>query len=210
MRLCIISDTHTCHKKLRNLPDADVIIHCGDSTSMGYEHEIRDFMKWYSNLSQYKHKIIIAGNHDWLFEKNLSLAKTYIPENVIYLEDNGVEIDGVKFWGTPVSKPFYNWAFNRPEEKLALHWAAVPDDIDVLITHSPPFAICDYVPYNQSHQGSTTLYHEVINRIKPKLHCFGHIHEGNGKRKIEGITFINASNLNGEYHYVNEAVIFEI
>ena len=69
MKICIISDTHNKHKYLE-LPDADIIIHCGDFTSMGKEHEIKNFMKWFSELKQYQHKLIIAGNHDWLFETN--------------------------------------------------------------------------------------------------------------------------------------------
>ena len=83
MKLVIISDTHGKHEELtQDLPDADTIIHCGDFTSLGEEYEIIEFMKWYSNLSQYKYKLIIAGNHDWLFERNGSLAKSLIPDNL--------------------------------------------------------------------------------------------------------------------------------
>lgn len=210
MKICIISDTHNKHKYLGKLPDADVIIHCGDFTSMGKEHEIRDFLKWYSNLEQYKYKIIIAGNHDFLFERNRGHAIRLVPRNVIYLEDNGVEIEGIKFYGSPVQLPFYDWAFNRPEEKLVQHWAAIPDDTDVLITHGPPFMIGDYVPWSHKHQGSPSLYKEVVERIKPKIHCFGHIHEGNGMKIIENIKFINASNLNDNYLCVYKPFIIEI
>lgn len=209
MKLCVISDTHGKHKQLGHLPDADVIIHAGDFTSVGHDHEIVNFMKWYSNLN-YKYKIIIAGNHDWLFETNGQRAKSYVPENVIYLEDNGVEIEGINFYGSPVSKPFCDWAFNRPEEKLAQYWAAIPDNTDVLITHSPPYMIGDYVPRDKNHHGSPSLYKEVIERIKPKVHIFGHIHEGNGIKVIENTTFINASNLDGNYMCVFNPVIFDV
>jgi Icc-related predicted phosphoesterase len=202
MKICIISDTHNKHNYLGYLPDADVIIHCGDFTSVGKDHEIKNFMKWFSNLNQYKYKICIAGNHDWLFEKNSILAKSLIPENVIYLEDDGIEIEGIKFYGTPVQKPFCDWAFNRPEPKLTQHWKAIPDNTDVLITHSPPYMIGDYVFWSNNHEGSPSLYKEVIERIKPKLHCFGHIHDGNGKKIIDNTTFINASNLNDKYECV--------
>lgn len=211
MKLCIISDTHGKHKHLK-LPDADMIIHCGDFTSVGREHEVRNFMKWYSKLDQYKYKIIIAGNHDWLFERNSSLAKTYIPENVIYLEDNEIIIDGIKFYGSPVQKPFLNWAFNRSEAVLERHWKAIPSDVDVLITHSPPYGIGDYVSnyYSDGCQGSPSLYMEIVKRIKPKISTFGHIHEGYGIKVIDDITFINASNLNGDYFCVNPPIIVEI
>jgi Icc-related predicted phosphoesterase len=209
MKLCIISDTHNYHKRLAKLPDADVIIHAGDFTSVGHSHEIVNFMQWYSKLP-YKYKIIIAGNHDWLFETHRILALEKIPKGVIYLEDSGVEIDEIKFWGTPVQKPFNNWAFNRPEEKLAQHWAAIPDDTDVLITHSPPYSIMDFVPWDRSHEGSPSLYKEIVERIKPKVHIFGHIHEGYGIKVIEDTTFINASNLDGDYMCVNEPIFIEI
>jgi predicted phosphodiesterase len=139
MKLCIISDTHNKHKRLSKLPYADVIIHCGDMTSMGHSHEIVEFMKWFSKLEQYKYKICIAGNHDWLFDTNRLIAHEKVPMNVIYLEDREIILDGIKFYGTPVQLPFMNWAFNKPEERLIPHWQAIPDDTDVLITHQPPY-----------------------------------------------------------------------
>jgi Icc-related predicted phosphoesterase len=210
MKLCIISDTHNKHKRLGLLPDADVIIHCGDFTSVGKEHEIRDFMKWYSSLEKYKYKVIIAGNHDWLFERSGMHARSLVPKNVFYLQDWGKEIEGLYFYGSPMQLPFNNWAFNRPEEKLRQHWAAIPDKTDVLITHSPPYMLMDYVPYSMQHEGSPSLYKEVLERVKPKVHCFGHIHEGYGIKVIDGTTFINASNLDGDYMCVNEPVLIEI
>lgn len=210
MKLCIISDTHNKHKRLGKLPEADVIIHCGDFTSMGHSHEIREFMKWFSKLEQYKYKIIIAGNHDWLFDRSRILALEHVPKNVIYLEDSGVEIEGLNFYGTPVQLPFMNWAFNKPEEKLIPHWEAIPDNTDVLITHGAPHTIMDFGIYTNHNTGSPSLYWEVMNRIKPKIHCFGHVHSGYGIKVIENTTFINASNLDDDYMCVNSPVIIEI
>lgn len=210
MKVCIISDTHNKHKHLEILPEADVIIHCGDFTSVGKEHEVRNFMKWFSNLDQYKYKIIIAGNHDWLYEKNRMLARSLMPKNIIYLEDSEIIIEGIKFYGTPVQKPFNEWAFNRPEEKLEQHWKAIPDDTDVLITHELPYTILDYVSRNNKNEGSPSLYQEVVGRIKPLIHTMGHIHEGYGVKIIENITFINASNLNADYECVNLPILIEI
>jgi len=209
MKLCIISDTHNKHKRLK-LPEADAIIHCGDFTSEGKEHQVRDFLKWYSKLEQYKHRLIIAGNHDWLFERAGMLARSLVPKNIHYLQDNGVELDGVYFYGTPVQKPFYNWAFNRPEEKLAQHWAAIPDHTDVLITHDLPYSIMDLSVYDGTHCGSPSLYKEVLERIKPKIHCFGHVHSGYGIKIIENTTFINASNLDEDYMCVNDPIVIDI
>lgn len=209
MKICIISDTHTKHKfvDLKNI-EADVIIHCGDMTSNGGIQAIQEFMNWFSNLEQFKHKICIAGNHDWLFERANIRAREVVPENVIYLEDEEVVIDEIKFYGTPVQKIFFNWAFNRPEAILANHWKAIPDNTDVVITHSPPYGIGDYVP--DGHQGSPSLYMEIVKRIKPKILTYGHIHEGYGIKVIDNITFINASNLDGEYQCVNPPILVEI
>lgn len=207
--ICIISDTHNKHMCLGQLPVADMIICCGDFTSIGHAHEIQNFMRWYSRLP-FKYKLIIAGNHDWLFETHRLLALEKIPENVIYLEDSGVEIEGIKFWGIPVQPPFNNWAFNRPEKKLAQHWANIPNDIDVLITHCPPYSILDWSIYDNIHTGSLSLYKEVVERIKPKLHLMGHIHHCYGVKIIENITFINASNLNENYECVNKPFLVEL
>lgn len=209
MKICIISDTHNKHKRLGNLPEADTIIHCGDFTSMGHSHEIFNFMQWYSKLP-YKYKLIIAGNHDFLFETHRILALEKVPENVIYLEDSGIEIEGIKFWGSPVQLPYNDWAFNKPEHKLIPHWQAIPDDTDVLITHCPPHTIFDWSIYDNIHTGSPSLCFEVVERIKPKLHCFGHIHSGYGIKVIENTTFVNASNLDEDYMCVNNPVVLEI
>ena len=208
MKIVIISDTHNRHRKL-TLPEADTIIHCGDFTSMGYEHEIQDFMKWFSHLN-YTHKIVVAGNHEILFERNGLLARSYVPDNVHYLEDSGIEIEGLNFYGSPVQLPFGNWAFMREEEKLELHWKAIPDNTDVLITHSPPLSIGDYVKRSHLHKGSPSLYWEVVERIKPLIHCYGHIHSGYGTKVIENTTFINAALADERNQIINQPIYVEI
>ena len=210
LSICIISDTHMKHKFL-NLKtyEADVLIHCGDMTGNGSSGAMQQFFEWFSAQDQFLHKICIAGNHDWIFEKNPVLAKTLVPDNVHYLEDSEVIIDGIKFYGSPVQKYFCNWAFNRHESKLQEHWEAIPTDTDVLITHSPPYGVQDNVP-GSGNQGSPSLFMEVVERIKPLISCFGHIHEGYGMRIIENTKFINASNLDGDYQCINEPFVVEI
>lgn len=209
MKICIISDTHNLHKKFV-LPEADAIVHCGDMTPLGRVHELTGFFKWFSGLNQYKHRICIAGNHDFLFENNELLAKSLVPRNVIYLQDTGIMLDGVYFYGSPVSKPFFDWAFNRPEEILKQHWEMIPEHTDVLITHTPPHMILDYVPFKNKNEGSPTLRTEVLERIKPKIHCFGHLHESHGISEIDGIKFINASLLDDSYNPKYEPIVVEI
>jgi Icc-related predicted phosphoesterase len=126
------------------------------------------------------------------------------------LEDSGVEIDGLHFYGSPVQKPFKNWAFNREEDKLKQHWEAIPDNTDVLITHSPPYGIMDWSRHSKSAQGSPSLLHEVQHRIKPKIHCFGHMHECHGIEIIDYVTYINATVLNDQYVVAHEPIVIEI
>lgn len=215
MKLCLISDTHTKHQYIGiKKYEADVLIHCGDITGNGGIAAITDFLDWFADLNQFRHKIFIAGNHDWLFERNNSLARELVKDvgvnDIVYLENEEVVIDGIKFYGTPVQPPFMNWAFNVHEPKLTEYWKIIPDDTDVLITHSPPYMIGDYVPWSAKHEGSQSLYREVVDRIKPRLHCFGHIHEGYGVVNMDDIKFVNASCLDADYMAVNEPIIVEI
>lgn len=210
MKLVFISDTHGDHKDLKNIPETDVLIHCGDISALGSQSSIEYFLEWFSSLEQAKNKIFVAGNHDFLFQRNPLLARSLVPSNVIYLEDSGCEIDGVKFWGTPVQLPFYNWAFNTPADKIIDYWNMIPCDTDVLITHSPPYGIMDVSHWGRNHIGSQSLYDQISTRIKPKIHCFGHLHEGYGVQNIGDTIFINASNLDDNYAVANPPILIEI
>lgn len=209
MKICFISDTHGEHEGMI-IPKCDVLIHCGDVTSLGKEHSVVEFLNWFKSLNHCKNKIFIAGNHDFLFERNSKRIKELMPDNVIYLENSGCEIDGVTFWGTPVTLPFHNWAFNRTGEQITKYWDQVPLGVDVLITHGPPANIMDLSPWGKNNIGSHTLYESVMNRIKPKIHCFGHLHDCHGVMNIDGIKFINASSLNEAYEIANEPILIEI
>jgi Icc-related predicted phosphoesterase len=206
--VCFISDTHNKHNKLI-IPECDFLIHSGDISSMGYEYEIVNFLKWFSKQPA-KYKIFTVGNHDWLFERNRSLAKSLIPENVIYLEDESIEIDELNFYGSPVQLNFCNWAFNRSEESLARYWSNIPNNTDILITHSPAYGVLDDVNNNDKHLGSQSLYDSIMNRVKCKISVFGHIHSGHGTKKINNTLFINASNLDENYQVAYNPIIVEI
>lgn len=208
IKIAIISDTHNKHKRL-TIPNCDVLIHCGDMTSMGYDHEIRSFMKWFTKQNA-TYKICIAGNHDKLFENERTFALSLIPDNIIYLEDSGVEVLGLKFYGTPVQLPFHKWAFNREEHKLKQHWSAIPDYTDVLITHSPPYGLMDFSLRGQRHIGSPSLYYEVLDRIKPTINCFGHLHEGYGIKIIQNTIFVNASICDDHNEFSNQPIIIDL
>ncbi len=206
MIITFISDSHNKHKQLVNhLPGGQIIIHAGDSTSMGYKNEIDDFCKWFDKLN-YDHKVFIAGNHDFGFQKDPDKAYEIIQKyKVNYLQDSMIEIDGIKIWGSPWQPEFCNWAFNLPKNgwQLAEKWNFIPEDIDILITHGPPFGNLDIVNGRKENLGCELLA-ERIKIVKPKINVFGHIHSGYGY-KFDGITHhFNASVLNEQYAYTNK------
>ncbi len=208
MKIVFISDTHGFHKALK-FPKGDMIIHAGDITKKGQRDQVIDFLDWYSKLD-FKHKVFVAGNHDFFFEReSQEEINNMIPKNVIYLNDSGIEIDGLKIWGSPVQPWFYDWAFNRQRgAEIQKHWDLIPNDLDILITHGPPKGILDLTIRNES-VGCEDLLHK-IKAIKPQIHVYGHIHEGYGKVKMLGIEFINASVLDVNYRLTNSPIEIEI
>ena len=208
MRLIFISDTHNLHDQIE-LPEGDILLHCGDFSGRGRFHEVESFMKWYG-AQPHRYKVLIAGNHDFLAERDPEIFRSLIPENVIYLEDSGVEIDGIHIWGSPIQPCFFDWAFNRQRgADIRKHWALIPENTDVLITHGPPYGILDRVASDNRPVGCRDLLHR-INELPLKVAAFGHIHEGYGVLEDAGKMFINASCLDEHYHYCNAPVIFDL
>ncbi|HLP12573.1 MAG TPA: metallophosphatase domain-containing protein [Flavobacteriales bacterium] len=208
MKIVAISDTHGKHALLQ-LPLGDVLVHAGDVSGRGAQAEIMDFLHWFAG-QPHQHKIFIAGNHDFYFEKypETEIHKTLSAE-IIYLNDSGITINGVNFWGSPVQPWFYDWAFNRrrgPEIKK--HWDLIPPNTNVLITHGPPVGILDRTVTGQ-HVGCEDLL-AAIEKVKPQYNVFGHIHEAYGVLEKKGTIHINASVLNENYRLVNEPVVFEV
>ena len=207
MKVVTISDTHNKHRELQ-LPQADMIIHAGDISGSGKIAEVDNFLQWFSSLD-YSYKLFIAGNHDWYFEENISQPSHLIPDNIIYLNDSGVELEGIKIWGSPVQPFFYDWAFNRQRgSDIDKHWQLIPNNTDILITHGPAYGILDKTIYGDL-AGCEELL-KKIKEVKPKVHISGHIHEGYGQVELEGIHFINASVLNEHYQLVNKPIEFTI
>jgi predicted phosphodiesterase len=213
MKLICISDTHNKHKEipskyLENLDGSiDTIIHAGDVSSRGYKQEIIPFLDWYSKLP-FTNKILIAGNHDFFFEEakqsDIDELLSQYP-NITYLNDSGVEIDGVKFYGSPVQPWFHSWAFNRKGTDICKHWDMIPLDTDVLITHGGPKGVGNLNRTMEGEDVGCPYLLETISKME-NLSVFiqGHIHEGYGTYQFaDGATFINASVLNRSYVMTN-------
>ncbi|MCX4241146.1 metallophosphatase domain-containing protein [Paraliomyxa miuraensis] len=178
MRLVCVADTHRYESTL-NVPDGDVLIHAGDMLDYGTLEELEPVAEWLGTLP-HRHKVVIAGNHDWCFARTAVPARNLLQHEAgaIYLQDDEITIDGVRFYGSPWQPEFCNWAFNLPRgEALAAMWAKIPAGVDVLVTHGPPRGYGDRV--HRGLEGCDDLL-EAIDRVRPAVHVFGHIHEDGG------------------------------
>lgn len=191
----------------------DVLIHSGDISSMGYKHEVIQFLKWFDSIPSYTHKVFIAGNHDWIFEKDPNKVKDVLKNfpNITYLQDSHILIDGVKIYGSPWQPEFFDWAFNLPRngEELEYVWNKIPDDTDILITHGPAYGYVDRVIGEYQHLGCELLI-KRISEVQPMLHVSGHIHSGNGVKDNGTTTFLNASVLDEGYDYTYKPYNIEL
>lgn len=215
MKITCISDTHNQHLHIPPdwLEGGDVLVHAGDVSGRGSLKEVEAFLEWFNELP-YTHKIFIAGNHDFWFEKVSTFAVNEMLQekypNIIYLNDSGVEIDGVKFWGSPVQPWFYDWAFNRMGTDICRHWDMIPLDTDVLIVHGPMKGYLDMTLRGVS-TGCPYLLEKSAEMTNLKLFVCGHIHEAYGKFEFpDGGVFVNASTLNFNYNVQNKPIIVEI
>lgn len=163
------------------------------------------------------HKIVIAGNHDFCFQKHPEESRQILSDaGIIYLEDEAIELYGIKFYGIPWTPTFGNWAFMKSEADLREVWDAVPRETDVLISHGPPYGILD-LTQDGEHAGSKT-HARVIQSIRPRLNVFGHIHEAYGISYIESkhftdrwrIDYVNACLTNFRYQMVNQPIIYDL
>lgn len=206
MKIVCISDTHGLHQELE-LPEGDMIVHSGDFSKRGQIGEVREFLNWFSSLP-YRHKVFIAGNHDFLAEQQPTIFRRLIPENCIYLENEGVRIEGIHIWGSPITPWFFAWAFNRRRgEAINQYWEMIPEDVDILLTHGPAYRILDKTARGD-YVGCEDLL-EQLDRIQPRLHVFGHIHEAYGSQEQNGCLHLNASVLDLSYRQVNQPVLVQ-
>lgn len=179
MRIWHISDTHGYHGLLKIPKNIDCVIFSGDGSNSRdpykNEFEYRQFLMWMWKLP-IKHKILIAGNHETSVEANL--VKNFEDYDIHYLFNESIIIDGIKFWGSPFTPTFGNWAFNKSRSKINKVWGSIPTDTDILIVHTPPKGVLDISEnYDRSIEfcGDSSLGKAII-KIEPLAVLFGHIH----------------------------------
>ena len=221
MKIMFLSDTHGRHLEITELYGelnyVDIIVHSGDCTRYGEFEETDLFMNWFSKQNA-KHKILVAGNHDFVFQ-NKERTKQLLELNpsITYLEDEYINIDGIGIYGSPWSPVFGMWAFMKQRNaELDEVWQKVPTDgsVDLLVTHSPRYGRFDVSVRGNYNVGCEMLANR-INDIHPKVHVFGHIHECGGMIKeetevpLKGMISLNASLLNIRYVLANPIWIWD-
>lgn len=238
MKIVSISDTHNKHRRIQ-LPDGDILVVSGDVTSSGGYDEIVRFCDWVIELldkEKYKDVVWCGGNHDFALETPSPALQEYLENAGTYLNHSSAVVQGLKFFGSPYTPRFYDWAFNVDRgAKLKALWDQIPADTDVLITHGPPYGILDEVPRPpgkyDTHMRKRDEYHsypteikdaglstgvgcvdlrEALDRIQPKLHVFGHIHCGYGQVKVGKTICVNAATCNEQYQPNNPPIVVEI
>jgi Icc-related predicted phosphoesterase len=207
MKIVCISDTHGLHQQLQ-LPEGDVLLHAGDFTANGEIPQVQDFLAWFA-AQPFRHKVFIAGNHDFLVERQPARFRSMIPEGCTYLENSGAYIGGIYIWGSPITPWFYDWAFNRQRGKdIRRYWHRIPFHTDILVTHGPPYGIRD-LNLHGTLTGCRDLNYRVWE-VAPRIHVFGHIHEAYGITEVNDIRFINAANLDVDYQVAHEPILVEV
>jgi Icc-related predicted phosphoesterase len=205
MRIVLLSDTHGLHDGL-TVPPGDVLIFAGDAGRRGTLDELRAFNDFLGRLP-HPHKIFAAGNRDYFFQRQPGESRKMLT-NAVYLQDEEMTVEGVRIYGSPWQPPFMNTAFNLPRgEPLRGKWALIPEGIDILVTHTPPSGVGDRTSSGES-VGCEDLL-EAVRRIKPKLHVFGHVHEGYGQYHENGILFINASVTDASMQIAHQAIHYD-
>lgn len=214
MKIAAISDTHEQLNKVTIPKDFDLLICAGDFTYRGAYFPVRNFLTQIKEIANGRPIIIVPGNHELTLDKNnnevTELMNIYCQNNIHYLVDKEVIIDGIKFWGSPYTPWFYDWAFNVPRDIIQKHWDLIPEDTKVLILHGPPHGILDKTREGE-HVGCEALTNTINTKLKSLEVCiFGHIHESYGHIKIGNTNYYNVSICNRNYEPIHPVTMIEI
>ncbi|CAF3860345.1 unnamed protein product [Rotaria sordida] len=180
LRFVCVSDTHNNLDRIV-IPNGDVFVHCGDAVNhYTCWRDLPRFNEFVGKLP-HKHKLFISGNHCVVLDPKRPDLSQQILENMTYIQDQLVDIEGVSIYGSPWrprrGRIYPSEAFGYDAADIQADiWSKIPENIDILLTHSPPYSVRDYDPSHEERLGCPGLLHEVITRVKPRIHLFGHVH----------------------------------
>ena len=238
IRLCAISDTHDM---AFTIPECDVCCHCGDWSPLELQGNFEAMYEWLEAFVETllnlpcRYVVLIAGNHDYIMESDVARnifdeiqarcggvrryedehGVMHIDKKIHYLDRSSVDLLGLKFWGSPVTKQVNRyckyWAFetNVPSYDI-------PNDVDIILTHQPPELnglgnILWDVNDPSEPLGCNTLT-KAVEQTHAKYHFCGHIHTGNhaASRYCNGTIGVNVSILDDDYEVAYEPRIVNI
>lgn len=193
---------------------------------------VKDVSEYFSELLKNgivrERVICIAGNHELTFERDHydqvwkrfqrpkqdgkfdDEAARKALTNCTYLEDEAVAVGPIQFYGSPWQPKFYDWAFNVPRAEIESKWERIPTNTDVLITHGPPLGRGDVAYIGIGRVGCVSLMKHVQSRVKPRLHVFGHVHEGYGITHDGTTMYVNASSVSKNYTQHNPSIVVDL
>lgn len=207
-KIICFSDTHGKHHKMTDWflkNPADILIFAGDYQFNDMDFGI-DFISWFASLP-YKQKVMTFGNHDGNFDIVTNEVFSHYKE-ITVLNHKYSEVLGIKFFGTPYSLHFSTWSFMEDEERLAELYAQIPDDIEILVTHSPASGILDETT-RKNRAGSVSLLDRIKQLKNLKLVVCGHIHEARGMKVVDGVTYVNCATVDRQYAQLHDPIIVE-
>jgi predicted phosphohydrolase len=207
LKIACLSDTHELHRSV-DLPPCDLLIHSGDWTFFSRSRtQIEDFNDWLGEQYAPLGRVLCPGNHEEYLVRDPQL-RSLTPNGTVLVNEK-LSIKGLKLWASPVT-PFSSGAFSIPDAVgRARRYAQIPRGTNILITHGPPYGILDCSPGSQDHRGCPELL-EAVERIKPKLHVFGHIHAGYGIHQAPDTTFVNAALLGAGGDIANRPILLSL
>jgi len=183
LRFICMSDTHNEIDKI-HIPHGDVFIHCGDAVNhCTSSRDIRRFNQFVGQLP-HKYKLFVSGNHCVCLNPKRPDRSQKLLSNMTYIQDQLIEIEGIRIYGSPWRPKrgcaYRSEAFGYDSKHIREDkWSNIPEDIDFLLTHGPPYSIRDYNSSKESF-GCADLLDEIVTRVRPRVHLFGHIHECRG------------------------------
>jgi hypothetical protein len=231
MRIVALSDQHG---HLPAIPPCDLVIIAGDvcpdrvgpflaardhpdQQKVWFNRNVRP---WLARAAA-AHTILTWGNHDWCgqacsFRHDSPAAASTTGLQILVDTATTVPVgpggDAVTVWATPWSSQFMDWAFMKPPADLERIYAQIPEQIDILVSHQPPYGFGDRYRHQPSgraeHLGSRELL-AAIDRIRPKLVICGHIHDGHGRFDYDGVPIYNVSILDEQYRLVHEPTVID-
>lgn len=215
MHIVAIADQHGY---LPEIPACDLLLIAGDicpiadhSISAQYDFLAGPFREWLDRVPA-RHVIATWGNHDFIGQESPDLVPKLRWQMLL---DRATTVDGWRVYGTPWQPEFCDWAFNLTEAQLARKWELIDPRTEILVCHGPPRGFGDNVPRigrADEPVGSPSLLAR-IEKIRPRLVVFGHIHNGRGSWELPGdppVTLANVAVLDERYHPAYKPVVFDL